>query len=610
MYFQRVRILLVLLATIFIGLESAHAFKIPIIKEISGLIIMEISIGGRPHKFVLDTGSNANFIDPTVVEEFEKAKNLIRKEDLDREVNTFNGRVKAKGYELNFYLGKFQFSKMATYAMNSKRFDKKNDGIDCCSGILGTPFIMEHALLVDTKKKNVSVFDPKSKEAKSLTGKLPFEIVGNNIIKVSCSVAGKPLVLRLDSGSEAPLVYHSDFTNNNSLLEKATLKGYHKGALFVDLGALECQGLKFNIDGFVYRGFGGALSHAYFDGNLGAQLLGKKYVIDMKKGYFLLEKSKNDLKISKNPYKLDLKEYTKTDIGALKQAEILLINSCAAVDHVEDCLKKWCQLEGMKCDIQSGTNDLMTIISTVFDKTKNDCSFGTLYSALVKDALKYNYCWWKNAFETKAKKEFLSVKKTIKNKKKLLKNVEYYVVGDQIKFTQRMYCYAVYSKLITTDSVPPSYFALSVRGMSLSKQGIEGYKEWSKTTEGEQCQSWINEKFGPHKLALPDLFSKLDYAIYVNPYTILGDGISGFDVNIYKTVSHENLHAIYAKFPKAKEHAKEIWEKASKSEKDTFKSEHPSYDFKNEETLYKEFFSYSYESSPEAIYKILGVKTK
>lgn len=607
MYYHIVRAFVCALAIIFVVNQGTMAFELPIEKEVSGLVILKLKLGKKDHRFVLDTGSNANFIDPSVVDELTQAGVLNRKADLDREVNTFNSRVKALGYEMSFDVGKVKFDSMATYAMNSKRFDIKNDGIDCCSGILGTPFIQKNALFVDLKNKKVTSVP---KKLKGLDLKLPFEVVGNNIIKISCSVAGRPLVLRLDSGSEAPLVYHSDFTMNNSLLEKATLKGYHKGPLFVDLGMIECNGVQFNTDGFVYRGTSGALTHSYFDGNLGPQVLGQKYIINMKEGYFLIENKKRNLKISKRPYKLSLNEYTKTDIGSLKQAEVLLIKSCAALDRVEDCLNKWCRLGKRKCDIQNSTNDLMTIISTVFDKTKNDCSFGSLYTSLVKDALKYNYCWWKNAYETLSQHEFLPSSRVVKNKKSMLQDVAYYFVEDQVRFTQRMYCYAVYSKLITTDSVPPSYFALSVKGMSLSKSGLAGYEEWIKGQEGMQCKSWIVEKFGDHKLSLGDLFTKHKFAVYVNPYTLLGDGVGGFDANVSKTIAHENLHALYAQNLKAKEHAKMIWEKASDKEKEIFKKEHPSYDFSSTETLYKEFFSYSYESSPEALYKTLGIKTK
>ena len=43
------------------------------------------------------------------------------------------------------------------------------------------------------------------------------------------------------------------------------------------------------------------------------------------------------------------------------------------------------------------------------------------------------------------------------------------------------------------------------------------------------------------------------------------------------------------------------WKELDDMQKDSFKKAHPSYNFKNSEVIYKEYFSYYYENDPSLL---------
>lgn len=178
------------------------------------------------------------------------------------------------------------------------------------------------------------------------------------------------------------------------------------------------------------------------------------------------------------------------------------------------------------------------------------------------------------------------------------------IVNDPAAFTSQYYCLAIYNGIITTKEVEPDVFPYVVYGFSFGEHSIVGFNKWLTTKASKKCTDKT-------KTVLPIKVSNgKKISIVLNPITFMENGTGEEFLDLAaKIYNHERLHAIFAT-TKAKFKVAALWKSMSKGEQKQFKSEHPNYQFKLNDILYRELFSYTFDSAPQKAYDFISVKEK
>ncbi len=580
---------------------------LPIIESINSLIIVQLQIEGNNYKFLLDTGSNKNFLDPSFVRKLKK--NIVRKKKLDKKVTQFNKKVDTKGYEFSFDIDDFKYHDMESYELDTKRFNKLKDGIDCCDGILGVDFFKKYYTKVDDVTNVVTISKALPKEVKNWY-QIPFEIVGNNIIEVDCkSSLGGDLNLRVDSGAEFPLILQTAFSKKKFIREKILKSSNLSKVYTVGLGTLSCGDLNVLANGFVYTKNSGALAHSFVDGNLGAIILGRQYLFDFeKKIIYINPKFKyKDIRLTMGVKQFDIDLFNNvgygTNEGSVLQAEVLIYKSCLDQSSAKECMQTYCSIKKPKtCNFSDEKDKLkQSILSITNGNFYGGCSLELLKYELQSRPLKYSFCWWmlQQHYTSQLKQQKIKSFK-FETKLPIDKKLNLKVVKDQLELTSDLYCYYIFNNLITYKTLPANMFALSIKGASLSQKSIYEYLNWLKTNKGESCTKYLSEDLGivPSNL-IKDLLKNKKYLVYINPLTILGDGANNkFSKSINVTYNHERLHLIFAESKAIRDAVKKKWNLLGDKKKNIFLNKHKGYNFSDPKIIYREYFSYGYEANP------------
>lgn len=178
------------------------------------------------------------------------------------------------------------------------------------------------------------------------------------------------------------------------------------------------------------------------------------------------------------------------------------------------------------------------------------------------------------------------------------------LINDPSHFTSQYYCLAIYNDVVTQQQVSADIFPYVIYGFSFSTKSLSSYKLWLTSKAAKPCLDSLKA------LGLTPTTIKAEKAsnIVLNPVTFLENGAEEAFLEIaIRNYNHERLHAIYA-FEKAKNKVAQLWKSLTKGEQGQFKSEHLHYNFKNTDILYREFFSFTFESSPEVAYEFLSKK--
>ena len=593
---------------------AAPTTTLPIKHQINSLVIIEIKLHEElpPYLFLLDTGSNVNFINPDVAKNLSDKKIFTFKEELNTNVTTFNSVIKSLGGTLNFNFQGLTFNEMPTNIMQNKRFQKDLDGFDCCDGILGAPFLKKYPTLIDLEK-NILTLNPQ--KINDLKNTLKFELKGRDVIVLSCEKDKTKFPLRLDTGSEMPLTFHSHFVRDQRIFEKIYEMNNVFAPSFIQLKKAFCGSLELETEAYLYTGKSGALTHEEISGNLGPKVLGNKYLIDYNKRtiYFREKKTPVDL-VGVLGIDIDLfRNIGKKDI--LDRFEFLVLKSCSEADKTPDhCYVRWCQLRGIKnCPLPASSKLEDMILAFHGKNFDQNCAYPQVIDMYTNasEILKPHPCQWK---------KYLSDKK-IDNSKNLNPNDFAYPLPNEDKvhavatvnqetFTQNFYCYGIKEKLFKKNEIPLELFSLSIKGISFSKKLYQDYLSWTKKSkEGSECQKELKEFFNTEDIQNFNLSQDKTYGLVINEITLLGDGAGpqGGDIktgekdkyyeNFITTLNHERLHLFFATQPKLKKLVSAKLQSLPPETLEAFKKEHPSYNFLDSDVLTREFFSYQYEKN-------------
>lgn len=182
-----------------------------------------------------------------------------------------------------------------------------------------------------------------------------------------------------------------------------------------------------------------------------------------------------------------------------------------------------------------------------------------------------------------------------------------YLVKNPKDFIRKIYCYYVYKKIIAPSDTFPEEFAYVVQGSSFSNVEKDAYNLWlKKEKEGLTCQNSVKKVTGQNPLSMNDsLFHRKKYVLFLNPISFLENGVGeSFQKVGTRIYNHERLHLVYAE-NQNRTHLNELWNKMSEEKRVLFKNKHHGYNFSDEETLMKEFFSYSFENDPQEGEKLI-----
>lgn len=281
--------MVVLVMTMFGSLPMGFAANadegesLPIVADVNSLIITEIELGGVKHRFLLDTGAGANFLSPDLIKQGE-GRWLKRREKDDQTIANATEKVQSRAYTMDLKVGRLDFGSLLAFEQDTRRFTLAQDGIDCCSGILGIEFLKKFPVEIDRARKRI-LLKTSVPEASEEWAKMPVSSPNGRVVLLQCkSSLGPETLMRLDTGSEAPLIIQKRFIDRYSIVERVAAKSDAKkfnGLPLISFGAIQCAEKMepVSIDALAYIGPSGALTHAFVDGNIGGAFLGSRYVL-------------------------------------------------------------------------------------------------------------------------------------------------------------------------------------------------------------------------------------------------------------------------------------------------------------------------------------------
>ena len=179
--------------------------------------------------------------------------------------------------------------------------------------------------------------------------------------------------------------------------------------------------------------------------------------------------------------------------------------------------------------------------------------------------------------------------------------ITFWSFNDPKEMVKSLYCYYVFQGTIKTESIPPAFFAFSIKGAGFSSVESTRYAQWLKSQEGKHCSAIVKKAL--HTAVsyshFQDLFHGKEYVVFLNPNALIAyGGGSKYQTEQDTTFNHERLHIAYAVMPKAAERVKALYIKLSAADQVAFRESHAGYNFSDEKTLLKEYFSYTFESKP------------
>lgn len=171
---------------------------------------------------------------------------------------------------------------------------------------------------------------------------------------------------------------------------------------------------------------------------------------------------------------------------------------------------------------------------------------------------------------------------------KLVERTQKIVFKKPGDFLAQSYCYFVFQAIIDPVEVPPKLFSRYVKGGSLSASHLESYERWLKRENGQLCQEVIGSSF--ERLSLQ---GEKKYAVLLNQKAIERDG-----EKLELIYHHELLHVAYAHFKNNRKKIQKLWQELTPQQQLRFKQKHKGYNFQNENVLWREYFSYTYQNRP------------
>jgi hypothetical protein len=178
------------------------------------------------------------------------------------------------------------------------------------------------------------------------------------------------------------------------------------------------------------------------------------------------------------------------------------------------------------------------------------------------------------------------------------------LVNDPKEMVANYYCLSRFAGLIPEKGFEADLFAYAVQAVSFEKVSEKPYRQWLSSPPGKRCLKEIAALKIENKVA--DL--QLPYLIVLNPIAFLESGADDdFASAAVRATNYERLHAVFTE-ERAEEKVLALWNILTPGEQQQFKSEHPDAAEKDKTVLAREFFSTTFEQSPQKAYDWLQGK--
>jgi hypothetical protein len=321
---------------------------------------------------------------------------------------------------------------------------------------------------------------------------------------------------------------------------------------------------------------------------------------------------------------------TKTPAEAssvLQKLEVISLKSCIEktegkndTEKINRCIKKRCEYSKMSCheieddELKPFKDDLISkvIFSWVKPNSVKECGISKLKDEFINGLEQSTTCWRK-WYESRGQNHEKNLSLRLVNEKEVLKRFDvpalsvdkktiFYEAQNPEALINKTYCYFVFQKVIRFESLPVDQFPYSMMGASLSTLKFSDYKTWLKKDDKGKLCTRIVKLFSGEEPQLPPVTKKAKYLLVFNPIAALTGGIEQLKDNLAIDINHERLHSVFADSAIVRTKVKNEWLALSTEEQQSFKKRHSSYDFKNEEVLLREYFSYSRQHNPRQLF--------
>jgi hypothetical protein len=322
---------------------------------------------------------------------------------------------------------------------------------------------------------------------------------------------------------------------------------------------------------------------------------------------------------------------TREDAATVMQKmEVITLKSCAEQDgkkpksgddikRLNACLEKRCAISKIKCsklepkDIDA-KEDLWSKAIYIWFKPDipADCGITKLKNELTDDIEKSTSCWKKwhvKHFKPEKNLQLDGVPDKTMAKRfdvpvlPIDKQIKYYEVSNPESFIHNAYCYFIFQKVARFDTLPIDQFAYAAQGASMSAAKVGEYRSWlDKSSEGQICSKLVNVFTGTEPSRYENLFGDKSFILIVNPIASLTGGLGELKPTMKVNVNHERLHVIFSEDKSVQEKTRKEWQSLSAEDQEAFKKQHGSYDFGDEMTLLREYFSYTRQDNPKKLF--------
>lgn len=182
-------------------------------KLVNNLIIIEVDIEANKGNFILDTGSDAIFLN----------KNLTYNADKTSEFNTVNGEIASEATKISFIkIGEIIKKNVPAYNANLNNIEKYLS-LEI-TGIIGAEVFNPHSIYIDFFNKEIHFF----KKAPSLSdfdfeNNFAFEMV-MGVPTVALTIENKKYTFIMDSGASIHIMDPTVITSHPNHFDKLTSK--------------------------------------------------------------------------------------------------------------------------------------------------------------------------------------------------------------------------------------------------------------------------------------------------------------------------------------------------------------------------------------------------
>jgi len=318
---------------------------------------------------------------------------------------------------------------------------------------------------------------------------------------------------------------------------------------------------------------------------------------------------------------------SRKDAGSVMQKmEILTLKACVdqsfGLDEfakLNECIAKRCSFSKITClpvtkaELAQFKDDILlkTIYAWVKPNIDLNCPVTKLRDELLDKVEDPTPCW-KSWYSKRSKQKKLELQKVSVEKMRVEwkapklsvdRKIGLYVVTQPEAFVNHAYCYFIFQHVARFDTLPISQFPYAVLGASLKSDKLKEYRKWlTKETVGLTCSKLVKVFTGENPSKLSGYEDSGKYILMMNSLGALTGGLTGYKDALRNDFNHERLHIIYAEDKKIRTKVKAEWDALLSDEKETFKKNHKSYDFRNEEILLREYFSYTRQAEPANLF--------